>query len=174
MIIEYWFRYLYFMKNKRREFLKNVCPTVALAFFGVTMLEACSSGGDESPTNSGGNNNGGGNNNNTSGYSVSGSTVSITLNNSNFSKLQNDGWMNFTAQNMLLLKIDASTYRAFTNACPHQGVRTQWSYNTSADKFVCGQHNNSYPTDCTTSGTAGGPLNCYTTSLKDGVLSVTK
>jgi nitrite reductase/ring-hydroxylating ferredoxin subunit len=174
MIIEYWFRNLYFMKNKRREFLKNVCPAVALAFFGVTMLEACSSGGDESPTNSGGNNNGGGNNNNTSGYSVSGSTVSITLNNSNFSKLQNDGWMNFTAQNMLLLKIDASTYRAFTNACPHQGARNQWSYNTSADKFVCGQHNNSYPTDCTTSGTAGGPLNCYTTSLKDGVLSVTK
>ena len=78
------------MKNKRREFLKNVCPTVALAFFGVTMLEACSSGGDESPANSGGsNNNGGNNNNNTSGYSVSGSTVNITLNNSNFSKLQN-------------------------------------------------------------------------------------
>ena len=161
------------MKNKRREFLKNVCPTVALAFFGVTMLEACSSGGDESPANSSGNNNSGGNNN-TSGYSVSGSTVSITLNNSNFAKLQNDGWMNFTAQNMLLLKIDASTYRAFTNACPHQGVRTQWSYNTSSDKFVCGQHNNSYPTDCTTSGSVGGPLNCYTTSLKDGVLSVTK
>ena len=161
------------MKNKRREFLKNVCPTVALAFFGVTMLEACSSGGDESPANSGGNNNNGGNNN-TSGYSVSGSTVSITLSNSNFVKLQNDGWMNFTAQNMLLLKIDASTYRAFTNACPHQGVRTQWSYNTSADKFVCGQHNNSYPADCTTNGSVGGVLKCYTTSLKDGVLSVTK
>ena len=47
MIIEYWFRNLYFMKNKRREFLKNVCPTVALAFFGVTMLEACSSGGED-------------------------------------------------------------------------------------------------------------------------------
>ena len=161
------------MKNKRREFLKNVCPTVALAFFGVTMLEACSSGGDESPANSGGNNNNGGNNN-TSGYSVSGSTVSITLSNSNFVKLQNDGWMNFTAQNMLLLKIDASTYRAFTNACPHQGVRTQWSYNTSADKFVCGQHNNSYPSDCTTNGSVGGVLKCYTSSLKDGVLSVTK
>jgi len=161
------------MKNKRREFLKNVCPTVALAFFGVTMLEACSSGGDESPANSGGNNNNGGNNN-TSGYSVSGSTVSITLSNSNFVKLQNDGWMNFTAQNMLLLKIDASTYRAFTNACPHQGVRTQWSYNTSADKFVCGQHDNSYPADCTTNGSVGGVLKCYTTSLKDGILSVTR
>jgi nitrite reductase/ring-hydroxylating ferredoxin subunit len=82
--------------------------------------------------------------------------------------------MNFTAQNMLLLKIDASTYRSFTNACPHQGVRTQWSYNTSADKFVCGQHNNSYPSDCTTNGSVGGVLKCYTTSLKDGVLSVTK
>ena len=162
------------MKNKRREFLKNVCPTVALAFFGVTMLEACSSGGDESPANSGGSNNSGGNNNNTSGYSVSGSTVSITLNNSNFSKLQNDGWMNFTAQNMLLLKIDASTYRAFTNACPHQGTRTMWSYNTSDDTFLCGNHQGVYPTDCTTNGSNGGPLKCYTTSLKDGILSVTR
>jgi nitrite reductase/ring-hydroxylating ferredoxin subunit len=161
------------MKNKRREFLKNVCPTVALAFFGVTMLEACSSGGDESPANSGGNNNNGGNNN-TSGYSVSGSTVSITLSNSNFVKLQNDGWMNFTAQNMLLLKIDASTYRAFTNACPHQGTRTMWSYNTSDDTFKCGNHQGVYPTDCTTNGSNGGPLKCYTTSLKDGILSVTK
>ena len=161
------------MKNKRREFLKNVCPTVALAFFGVTMLEACSSGGDESSANSGCNNNSGGNNNR-GGYSVSGSALCITLNNSNFVKLQNDGWMNFTAQNMLLLKIDASTYRAFTNACPHQGVRTQWSYNTSADKFVCGQHDNSYPSDCTTNVSVGGVLKCYTSSLKDGVFSVTK
>ena len=167
------------MKNKRREFLKNVCPSVALAFFGVTMLEACSSGGEDDSMNSGGsNNNGGGddngNNNNTVGYSVSGNTVSITLNNSNFAKLQDDGWMNFTAQNMLLLKIDASTYRAFTNSCPHQGVRDKWSYNTSSDKFVCNQHGNSYPSDCETSGSAGGTLNCYTTSLKDGILSVTK
>jgi nitrite reductase/ring-hydroxylating ferredoxin subunit len=82
--------------------------------------------------------------------------------------------MNFTAQNMLLLKIDASTYRAFTNACPHQGTRTMWSYNTSDDTFKCGNHQGVYPTDCTTNGSNGGPLKCYTTSLKDGVLSVTK
>ena len=151
-------------KNKRREFLKNVCPTVALAFFGVTMLEACSSGGDESPTNSGGNNNGGGNNNNTSGYSVSGSTVSITLNNSNFSKLQNDGWMNFTAQNMLLLKIDASTYRAFTNACPHQGARNLWSFDGS--NFTCSNHNNSFSASCS------GSLRCYETNLEGNILTI--
>ena len=29
------------MKN-RRAFLKEVCPTVAFAFFGVSFLEACS------------------------------------------------------------------------------------------------------------------------------------
>ena len=62
------------MKNKRRDFLKNVCPTVALAFFGVTMLEACSSGGDDSEIPSGG-----GGNNNDNGYTVSGNTVVITL-----------------------------------------------------------------------------------------------
>lgn len=161
------------MENKRREFLKNVCPSVALAFFGVTMLQACSSGGDddETPTGGGG---GGGNNNNTNGYTVNGNTVVITLSNSNFSSIGSNGWMNFTAQNMLILKIDASTYRAFTNSCPHQGVRDKWSYNTSTDKFVCSQHSNSYPSDCTTSGTVGGVLKCYTTSLNDGKLTVTK
>ena len=163
------------MKNKRREFLKNVCPSVALAFFGVTMLEACSSGGEDDSMNSGGsNNNGGGddngNNNNTVGYSVSGNTVSITLNNSNFAKLQDDGWMNFTAQNMLLLKIDASTYRAFTNACPHQGVQVINGLTTlhlMTHLSAVSHHGVSYPSDCATSGShAGGPLNCYTTTLK--------
>ena len=66
------------------------------------------------------------------------------------------------------------TYRAFTNSCPHQGNSSQWSYNTSQDRFVCGAHNNSYPTDCTTSGTAGGALKCYTTTLNDGKLTVNK
>ena len=156
------------MKNKRREFLTNVCPTVALAFVGVTMLEACSSGGEDTidPGNGGGNNN-------PNGYTVSGNTVVIDLNHSAFSTLNSNGWMNFTAQKMLLLKIDSSTYRAFTNSCPHQGVRTNWTYNSSQDKFKCGQHNNSYPTDCTTSGTAGGALKCFTTSYSGGKLTVT-
>jgi nitrite reductase/ring-hydroxylating ferredoxin subunit len=163
------------MKNKRREFLTNVCPSVALAFMGVTMLEACSSGGDDS--NLGNNGNSGGNNNN--GYTVSGNTVVIDLSHSAFASLNNNGWMNFTAQGMLLLKIDASTYRAFTNSCPHQGIRTNWTYNSSQDKFKCGQHNNSYPTDCdsssgtTSNGTSGDPLKCFNTSFSGGKLTVT-
>ena len=158
------------MKNKRREFLKNVCPSVALAFFGVTMLEACSSGGDDNEVPS----NGDGGTGNSKGYTVSGNTVVITLSNSNFSSLNSNGWMNFGAEAMLILKIDASTYRAFTNSCPHQGSRNSWSYSTSEDRFVCGTHNNSYPTDCETSGTVGGPLKCYTTTLNNGKLTISK
>ena len=155
------------MKNKRRDFLKKVCPSVALAFFGVTMLEACSSGSEEDSSS-----NGDGNGTN-SGYTVSGNTVVIDLSNAAFNSLNSNGWMNFTAQNMLLLKIDASTYRAFTNSCPHQGVRNAWSYNTSEDKFKCSSHGNSYPSDCTTDGTEGGVLKCFTASYASNKLTVT-
>ena len=64
-------------QNKRREFLNNVCPTVALAFMGVTLLEACSSGGDDSDIGGGSNNGGGGNNNggNDTGYTKNGNDI---------------------------------------------------------------------------------------------------
>ena len=157
------------MKNKRREFLTNVCPSVALAFVGVTLLEACSSGSEDTVDSSGS----GGGNSTTNGYTVSGNTVVIDLNHSAFSSLGSNGWMNFTAQKMLLLKIDSSTYRAFTNSCPHAGNRNAWSYSTSEDKFKCSAHSNSYPTDCSTSGTAGGALKCFTSSYSGGKLTVT-
>ena len=35
-------------RYKRRHFLENVCPQVALAMFGVTLVEACSKGDDDS------------------------------------------------------------------------------------------------------------------------------
>ena len=155
------------MINKRREFLKNVCPSVALAFFGVTMLEACSSGSEGDSSSNGGDSG-------SKGYTVNGNTVVIDLSNSTFNSLNSNGWMNFGVQAMLLLKINASTYRAFTNTCPHQGNQSQWTYDGSGDKFVCGAHGNSYPTDCSTAGTAGGALKCYTASYKNGKLTVTK
>jgi len=155
------------MNNKRRKFLKNVCPSVALAFFGVTMLEACSSEGEDSLSNEdGGHSN--------TGYTVNGNTIVIDLNHSSFSSLNSNGWFNFKSQAMLLLKIDSSTYRAFTNVCPHEGTNSQWSYNTSEDKFVCGAHGNSFPTDCTTGGSCCGTLACYSVSYSNGKLTVTK
>lgn len=159
------------MKNKRREFLTNVCPTVALAFMGVSMLEACSSGGDDSIDN--GNDGSGGDNNTDKGYVISGSDIIIDLNHSAFSLLNTNGWMNFTALKMLLLKIDSSTYRAFTNSCPHNGVRNSWSYSSSEDKFVCSIHNGRFPTDCTSEGSNAGPLKCFTSSYDSGKLTVT-
>ena len=106
-------------QNKRREFLSNVCPTVALAFMGVTVLQACSSGGDDDVDggggNNGGGNNGGGNNNN-SGYTKSGNNVVINLNHSNFSNLHSNGWFNLYQEKILLLKISSTSYRAFTGS----------------------------------------------------------
>ena len=160
------------LKNKRRDFLMNVCPTVAMAFLGITVLESCSSGDDDIDIGGGGGNNGGGNNNSNTGYTKNGNTITINLSHSNFNTLQSNGWMNFTAQNMLILKIDNDTYRAFTNSCPHQGTRTAWTYNSSSNRFICNNHGNQYASDCTTAGT-GGVLKCYTTSKSGSNLVVT-
>ena len=157
-------------QNKRREFLNNVCPTVALAFMGVTMLQACSSGDDDPDMGGGGNNNGGGND---LGYTKSGVNVTINLNHSNFSKLHSDGWFNLYQEKILILKISSTSYRAFTGSCPHDGTHTAWSYNGSSGEFVCGQHGNSYKNDCTTAG-VGGVLKCYSSSLNGNSLTVTK
>lgn len=165
-------------QNKRREFLNNVCPTVALAFMGVTMLESCSSGGGDDDVvgggggNNGGGNNGGGNNNN-SGYTKSGNNVVISLNHSNFNNLHSNGWFNLFQEKILLLKISSTSYRSFTGSCPHQGTHTAWSYNGSSSEFVCGQHGNSYKTDCSSAG-VGGVLKCYESSLNGNSLTVTK
>ena len=55
------------MKKKlenRRVFLKKVCPTIAFAFFGLSFLEACSTGDDSDNDNSGGDDQNGGSDNN--------------------------------------------------------------------------------------------------------------
>ena len=164
-------------QNKRREFLNNVCPTVALAFMGVTMLESCSSGGDDDVVGGGGNNNGGGNNgggnNNNSGYTKNGNNVVISLNHSNFNNLHSNGWFNLYQEKILIIKISSTSYKAFTGSCPHQGTHTAWSYNGSSNEFVCGLHGNSYKTDCSSAG-VGGVLKCYESSLNGNSLTVTK
>ena len=143
-------------QNKRREFLNNVCPTVALAFMGVTVLEACSSGGDDGDIAGGGggsNNNGGSSN---LGYTKSGNNVTINLNHSNFNKLHSDGWFNLFQEKILLLKISSSSYRAFTGSCPHQGTLHGHTMDHQVNLYVV---NMEIATDCTSSG-VGGVLKC--------------
>ena len=154
-------------RYKRREFLENVCPNVALAMFGLTLIEACSKGDDEDGYS-------GGSDSAITGVTVQGNVVSIDLDDPSFSILQSRGWMNFTQQNMLILKLSDTNYRAFTNSCPHQGTRNAWSYDNNQERFVCSSHNNSYPSDCTTPGTTDDVLECYETNVMGSTLSITK
>ncbi|MEK9609728.1 MAG: Rieske 2Fe-2S domain-containing protein [Flavobacteriaceae bacterium] len=150
------------MENKRRDFLKTACAPVVFSMFGISMLEACSSGDDDgysaAPVS-----NGGGMNSGTSQNAV----VTIDLNNSNFSKLASvGGWMNYMDENMLLLRISDTQIRAFTNICPHQGSNNQWSHSDS--KFICANHGRSFNDDCSSA------LTCYNTMIEGTTLTVNR
>lgn len=167
------------MKKKlenRREFLKKVCPTIAFAFFGLSFLEACSTGDDSNNYNPGNDNQNGGSNNNDNddndnplGYSSSGSVFTIDLTHSNFSSLSSvGGWMNgySIGLSMLFLRISSDHIQAYTNVCPHQGTQNQWQLVGS--NFRCNSHNNVYDTSCETSGS----LPCYSTNIDGNNLIV--
>ena len=159
------------MKKKlenRREFLKKVCPTIAFAFFGLSFLEACSTGDDSDNDNSGGNEQNCGsdnndNNNDPLGFSSSGSIFTIDLTHPNFSNLSSvGGWMNgySIGLSMLFLRISSDHIQAYTNVCPHQGTQNQWSLQ-SGNIFRCANHNYSFDSTCETSSS----LPCYSTNI---------
>lgn len=157
--------------KSRRNFLKEVCPTVAFAFFGLSFLEACSSGDDDVvstyPDNGSGAN---------SGYTKSGNTYTIDLTNSNFSQISEPGgWMNGNNIGIgaLLLRISETEISGYTNECPHLGRRDSWSsYNSTTGKFNCSAHGNSYADDCVTAG-VGGVLKCFNTTISGDTLTLT-
>jgi nitrite reductase/ring-hydroxylating ferredoxin subunit len=163
------------MKRKlenRREFLKKVCPTIAFAFFGLSFLEACSTGDDSDNDDSGGNNQNGGSNNNDNplGYTSSGSVFTIDLNHPNFSNLSSvGGWMNgySIGLSMLFLRISSDHIQAYTNVCPHAGTQNQWSLQ-SGNIFKCANHNYSFDSTCETSNS----LPCFSTNIEGGNLIV--
>ena len=123
------------MKN-RRDFLKEVCPTVAFAFFGISFLEACSADSIEDDANVGTtpqNNNNGGNSNNggssSNGFTKNGSTYTIDLTHPNFSQLSVvGGWMNGSVIGIqaLFLRTSSTSIQAYSNRCPAHGQRNQW------------------------------------------------
>lgn len=152
------------MENKRRDFLKTACAPVVFSMFGVSMLEACSSGDDDgygTPPAPG--------NTNNSSEDQEEKSITIDLTDSDFSEISDvGGWMNYSGENMLLLRISDSEIRAFSNVCPHAGANNQWSHNDS--KFTCGNHGRSFNDDC--SGTM--KLTCYNTTIEGNTLTVTR
>ena len=95
------------MENKRRDFLKTACAPVVFSMFGITMLEACSSGEDDGY----GTTPNPGSGDNTDGTDPEDS-VSIDLTSSNFSNIADvGGWMNYKEEKMLLLRISDNEIR---------------------------------------------------------------
>ena len=173
---------------ERRKFLKDSCPTITFAFFGLSYIQACSKSDDDSSSYSSNNSNivnndtnsadsVGSNTQTNSGIVSSGNNITIDLTNSNFSSLSSPGdFINLTSVGVLLLKISNSEFRAFDNCCPHSGTKNDWSY--SNQEFRCGTHGNSYGIDgnnivnCGSAATSGDLKN-YTTSLAGDSLTIT-
>ena len=164
------------MKN-RRDFLKEVCPTVAFAFFGISFLEACSADSIEDDANVGTtpqNNNNGGNSNDggssSNGFTKNGSTYTIDLTHPNFSQLSGvGGWMNGFGIGIqaLFLRTSSTSIQAYSNRCPAHGQRNQW-VKVNNSTFKCNHAGNSYSTDCQNT-----QLDCFQTSLNGDELVLT-
>ena len=164
------------MKN-RRDFLKEVCPTVAFAFFGISFLEACSADSIEDDANVGTtpqNNNNGGNSNNggssSNGFTKNGSTYTIDLTHPNFSQLSGvGGWMNGFGIGIqaLFLRTSSTSIQAYSNSCPAHQKRNQW-VKVNNSTFRCNHNGNSFSTDCQNT-----QLDCFQTSLNGDELILT-
>jgi len=146
------------MKN-RRDFLKTACKPIVLATLGIPIIEACSSDEEQPEMNT----NTLDNNNTT--QSNSPSELEINLDDDRFKDLkQIGGWVNFTSENILLVRISDDEIRVFDNACPHQGARNRWSFDGS--NFTCSNHGNSYAASCS------GSLKCYEATLDENILTI--
>lgn len=144
------------MKN-RREFLKTACKPVVLATLGIPVIEACSSEDDSQEIIR--------TNENQPGQITSRGELEINLDDDRFKDLkQIGGWLNFTSENILLVRISDDEIRVFDNACPHQGARNRWSFDGS--NFTCSNHGRSFSASCT------GSLRCYDTSIDENILTV--
>lgn len=141
------------MIEQRRDFLRKACAPVVMTVLGIPMIEACSTEEVED--------------------SAMGATpftpsepLILNISEGDLSVLKTvGGWINYTAKDLLMVRIDQATIRVFNNRCPHQGARDQWTFDGSS--FTCTNHNNSYENSCS------GQLQCYNASLDGDVLTIT-
>ena len=153
------------MKKTRRKFLKEVCPSVAFAFFGLSFLEACSTdqaefSGSENEIDDG------------LGFIQQGNQFTIDLSHSNFTSLTSvGGWFNghSIGLQMLFLRISENDIQAYDNSCPHNGTRNLWVLDGS--RFQCNDHGYSFESEnCDGPGLS---LNCYGSEIEGSSLIVT-
>jgi nitrite reductase/ring-hydroxylating ferredoxin subunit len=143
------------VKN-RRDFLKTACKPIVIAALGIPLLEACATEEISSDNSSVDSNN----------SATERAPLTINISSGDFTVLQEvGGWINYTGENLLLVRISEEVIRVFDNKCPHQGRRDLWVYDGS--EFTCQNHNNSFTNTCS------GGLQCYTASLSENILSIT-
>ncbi|MDA0793857.1 MAG: Rieske 2Fe-2S domain-containing protein [Bacteroidetes bacterium] len=144
--------------TNRRQFIQQSCPLLIASIVGGTLASACTKEEElTTPVTK-------------ESYTLTGQVLTINLDHSDFEPLKSRGWLNFTEQKVLILKSN-NTYQAYTNRCPHEGVRNRWSYSETDNKFLCSEHNRSYKADCESQGD-GGVLTYYKTELSNNELKI--
>ncbi len=152
--------------NDRRKFLKTAGSTALFTSLGSSFFISCDDANDDvtpnpNPIVS------------ENGYTKDGNVYTIDLNHSNFSILKTEGgFKKFNEGGMLIVNVGQNIIRAFSNACPHDGCRTSWTY--SNKNITCTCHTSIFTNDGTfVSGPANSDLDSYNASLDNNILTVT-
>ncbi len=162
---------------KRRDFVQYLCPSMAV----LTLANACVQADEpvmvlstseiqefERVSTK----------YNEEGYFQEGNLVFVNLSNPDFSKLGNNlAYVNILDAGVLLVRTDEKTLKAFSNCCPHQGIRGAWVFVNG--RFKCENHGNSYnitevnTVSCSSNSISGGLLRFNVVAYKQ-FLKITK
>ena len=139
---------------KKREFLKSASGAAIVAFYGIN-LSSCSS--DEEPNTV---------------MPTSDEDLAFKVTDSGFTSLASEGgWKNDLTNGILLVNIDGSAIRAFTNICTHSQCNNNWGYN--APSFTCSCHNSMFNNEGeVTSGPATSDLREFVVSKNGDTYTV--
>lgn len=114
-------------------------------------------------------------NDDSSDLEIDGNTVRLNLASSDYAMLNNqNGWIRIGGRaGLLLVNVDGTLIRAFSQVCPHQGCSDAWAY--SNQRFTCQCHNSVFEnTGARVSGPATADLTEYSVSRSGDMLTVTK
>lgn len=147
---------------KRRDFVQHLCPSMAIFALANACVQANEPVTDLSAkeiqefervsTKY-----------NEEGYFQEGNLVFVNLSNPDFSKLGNNlAYVNILDAGVLLVRTDEKTLKAFSNCCPHQGIRGAWVFVNG--RFKCENHGNSYNI------TEVNTVSCGSNSISGGLL----
>lgn len=157
-------------KIDRKQFLRTAGSTALFAFLGINLVscDVTSSNGD---IDENGDN---GDNGDITPIIIDGNTVTLNLDADSLASLRSEGgWMVLSQASVIVVNIDGSLIRAFTDVCPHASCRNNWQYNN--ERFVCTCHNSVFENDGTfVTGPAGRDLPEFDVVRDGNIVTITK